>query len=132
MCAFLNEDDNFSWYKVCLQPVGEFLSLTVPGLAEGRPSLLIGDKVLLSSPSDPDGPVYEGFIHEVCSWPYKNFQLKKKKNFWKKLRFLAIKKKKMSSFWQFFESQMAIFWRVRFVAMVKKLLWSWRETSEVY
>ena len=27
---------------------GEFLSLTVPGLAEGRPSLLLGDKIVAS------------------------------------------------------------------------------------
>lgn len=27
---------------------GEFLSLQVPGLAEGRPSLLLGDKVVVS------------------------------------------------------------------------------------
>ena len=27
---------------------GEFLSLTVPGLVEGRPSLLLGDKIVAS------------------------------------------------------------------------------------
>lgn len=52
--------------QVALHPVGEFLALTVPGLAEGRPSVLIGDKIILSSPSDPDGPRYEGYVHEVC------------------------------------------------------------------
>ena len=50
---------------MCLHPVGEYLALTVPGLAEGRPSVLIGDKIILYSPSDPDGPSYEGYVHEV-------------------------------------------------------------------
>ena len=36
------------------------------------------------------------------------------KTFWKKLKFLAIFWEKMSSFWQFFHSQMAIFRRVSF------------------
>jgi hypothetical protein len=27
--------------------------------------VLLGDKVMLSDPSDPHGPVYEGFVHEV-------------------------------------------------------------------
>ena len=51
--------------QVCLQRVGEFLSLQVPGLAEGRPSVLIGDAVILSSPVDPEEPQYEGIVHEV-------------------------------------------------------------------
>ncbi|KAH9504829.1 hypothetical protein Btru_062059 [Bulinus truncatus] len=55
----------FNLSRVVLHPVGEYLALTVPGLAEGRPSLLIGDKIILTSPSDPDGPRYEGFIHEM-------------------------------------------------------------------
>lgn len=55
----------FDLTRVCLRPVGEYLALTVPGLAEGRPSVLIGDKIILYSPSDPDGPSYEGFVHEL-------------------------------------------------------------------
>lgn len=48
-----------------MRRVGEYLGLKVPGLAEGRPSVLIGDKVILTDPSDPEGPCYEGFVHEV-------------------------------------------------------------------
>ncbi|XP_059152220.1 RNA helicase Mov10l1-like [Physella acuta] len=55
----------FDMSRVALHPAGEFLALTVPGLAEGRPSVLIGDKIILSSPSDPDGPRYEGYVHEL-------------------------------------------------------------------
>ena len=49
-----------------MRPVGEYLALKVPGLAEGRPSLLVGDRVILSD-SEVAGyaPSYEGFIHEV-------------------------------------------------------------------
>jgi len=44
----------------------EFLSLTVPGLAEGRPSLLLGDKIVVClTGSLSDSPKYEGYIHEV-------------------------------------------------------------------
>ncbi|CAG5133124.1 unnamed protein product, partial [Candidula unifasciata] len=57
----------FDMNRVCLHPVGEFLALTVPGLAEGRPSVLIGDQIILSSPEDPEGPRYVGYVHELTA-----------------------------------------------------------------
>ena len=46
--------------------MGEFLALAVPGLAEGRPSLLPGDRLVLSEPCEGEGgPEYEGYVHEV-------------------------------------------------------------------
>ena len=51
--------------QVPLRSVGEYLGLVVPGLGEGQPSVLIGDKVMLFDPSDPKAPVHEGFVHEV-------------------------------------------------------------------
>ncbi|XP_046435519.1 probable RNA helicase armi [Neodiprion fabricii] len=46
---------------------GEFLALEVPGLAEKRPSLLVGDKAIVSFNWDSSkGEIkYEGCIHEV-------------------------------------------------------------------
>ncbi|XP_028398184.1 RNA helicase Mov10l1-like isoform X2 [Dendronephthya gigantea] len=56
----------FDLQQVSLKPAGKLLSLAVPGLAEGRPSLLIGDRVILSvSGGSNNSPRYEGFIHEV-------------------------------------------------------------------
>ncbi|KAI8503649.1 hypothetical protein Bbelb_186200 [Branchiostoma belcheri] len=56
----------FDMINESLQPCGEYLSLTVPGLAEGRPSVLIGDKVVLTAPGAGDcSPSYEGYVHEV-------------------------------------------------------------------
>ena len=62
------------WYlKVCLRPIGEFLGLKVPGLSEGRPSVLVGDRVIVSAPGCSDyQPEYEGFVHEVRSHQYKS------------------------------------------------------------
>ncbi|XP_019853676.1 PREDICTED: putative helicase MOV-10 [Amphimedon queenslandica] len=45
---------------------GQYLTLEVPGLAEGRPSLLVGDIVIACEPGrDKKSEPYEGFIHEV-------------------------------------------------------------------
>ena len=55
----------FSQAGAVLARSGEFLALTVPGLVERRPSLAVGDSVLLSSPDSSGGVQYEGCIHEV-------------------------------------------------------------------
>nr|XP_053653522.1 RNA helicase Mov10l1-like [Cherax quadricarinatus] len=55
----------FDMARTNFSPHGEYLSLTVPGLAEKRPSLMIGDTVIASSPCDSCDVEYEGYIHEV-------------------------------------------------------------------
>ncbi|XP_015587394.1 probable RNA helicase armi isoform X2 [Cephus cinctus] len=55
--------------SVVMRHCGEFLALKVPGLAEKRPSLLIGDKAIISFKWDSSGGElkYEGCIHKVNS-----------------------------------------------------------------
>lgn len=53
---------------------GEYLSLSVPGLAEKRPSLLIGDTAIVTDLCSPREVEYEGCIHEVMSTQVKSFQ----------------------------------------------------------
>ena len=43
------------------------MSLEVPGLAEKRPSLAIGDTALAGLSNSPESQIYEGCIHEVRS-----------------------------------------------------------------
>ena len=59
---------------VPLRPRGQYLGLEVPGLAEGRPSLLLGDRVVATVAIQEEeeeerggGRYWEGFIHEVIS-----------------------------------------------------------------
>ena len=53
---------------------GRYLALTVPGLAEKRPSLLVGDAIHARQLAGgvPAGPFFEGCVHEVrplwCLW----------------------------------------------------------------
>ncbi|KAG8196843.1 hypothetical protein JTE90_027556 [Oedothorax gibbosus] len=55
----------FDLTEAHLQRKGEFLSLEVVGLAEGRPSLIIGDKAILVPPYQKSSFGFEGCIHEV-------------------------------------------------------------------
>ncbi|XP_072026014.1 RNA helicase Mov10l1-like [Amphiura filiformis] len=59
----------FDLEKVSMKPrLGEYLSLEVPGLAEGRPSVMVGDKIILSLPNaNKYDAKYEGIVHEVLS-----------------------------------------------------------------
>ncbi|XP_071810041.1 RNA helicase Mov10l1-like isoform X1 [Asterias amurensis] len=52
----------FDLEKVSMRPRKEFLSLEVPGLAEGRPSVLTGDNIIVTHPNCNR---YEGFVYEV-------------------------------------------------------------------
>jgi len=53
----------YDMYDVMLAKKEDFFLLDVPGLAEGRPSLLRGDRVVLTSPRRDC--CYEGYIHDV-------------------------------------------------------------------
>lgn len=48
---------------------GDYLVMQVPGLAEKRPSLLVGDRAIISFKWDNQGgkPKYEGYIHKVTN-----------------------------------------------------------------
>lgn len=65
---------NCFYLKIKLRRAGEFLALQVPGLAEGRPSLLIGDSVVLSNSTYSEfSPSYQGYIHEVRNFIWARF-----------------------------------------------------------
>lgn len=55
----------FDLFQVILRRSCDFLTLEVPGLAEGRPSLLLGDRVIVKYAGQRSSPKYEGFIHEI-------------------------------------------------------------------
>ena len=58
----------FDMNQALMVTKGDFLALRVEGLAEGRPSLMVGDKAIASVPGTLDGPFYEGYIHIVTKW----------------------------------------------------------------
>ena len=43
----------------------QFCSLEVPGLAENRPSVIMGDSILVRSKSSSAGPWFRGFVHRL-------------------------------------------------------------------
>ncbi|XP_076658153.1 putative RNA helicase armitage isoform X2 [Halictus rubicundus] len=63
------EIQRYSIESVILRPCGEYLVMEVPGLAEKRPSLIIGDRAIVSFKWDSSqgSKKYEGFIHKVTS-----------------------------------------------------------------
>ncbi|KAA1476103.1 P-loop containing nucleoside triphosphate hydrolase protein [Dentipellis sp. KUC8613] len=48
-----------------LTPKGSLFSLRVPGLAEKRPSVLIGDRIIVQRGEDQSGKWFEGHVHAV-------------------------------------------------------------------
>ncbi|XP_076244861.1 putative RNA helicase armitage [Calliopsis andreniformis] len=59
----------YSIESTVMRQCGEYLVMEVPGLAEKRPSLLIGDRAIVSFKWDKSAGKlkYEGFIHKVTS-----------------------------------------------------------------
>ncbi|XP_031841973.1 putative RNA helicase armitage isoform X2 [Nomia melanderi] len=59
----------YSIETTIMRPSGEYLVMQVPGLAEKRPSLIVGDRAIVSFKWDNSQGKrkYEGFIHKVTS-----------------------------------------------------------------
>lgn len=56
---------NYDISKGFLIKVQDFLGIEINGVAEKRPSLLVGDKVIVKDIWDKSMPLYEGFIHLI-------------------------------------------------------------------
>lgn len=51
--------------KVYLTHCGEYLGIEIPGLAERRPSLIKGDRVIVTDTWSSGAPKYEGYVHVI-------------------------------------------------------------------
>nr|CAB3263914.1 putative helicase Mov10l1 [Phallusia mammillata] len=60
------EIDALQMHDITLTIQGEFLSLVIPGISDGRPCLAVGDSLILDDPASVSGPEYRGFIHHIC------------------------------------------------------------------
>ncbi|KIK60713.1 hypothetical protein GYMLUDRAFT_998794 [Collybiopsis luxurians FD-317 M1] len=61
-------DRDLEYYDITNAQLSRFNSyyyLTVPGLAEKRPSVLVGDRILVRKPNSPSGHWFEGGVHVV-------------------------------------------------------------------
>ena len=65
MSPSLRQEDieTFDMHGVALEDAGSLISLTVPGLAENRPSVLRGDAVVVQRPGDERQ--FRGYAHQV-------------------------------------------------------------------
>lgn len=59
---------NYHMDRAVFEDKEEYLKLTVKDVAEKRPSIIIGDKIIATDPTKSDNdenPIYEGYIHKV-------------------------------------------------------------------
>lgn len=56
---------SFDMPKTFLDKHREYLSVKIEGLAERRPSLITGDRVIAKDIWDPNKPDFEGYIHDI-------------------------------------------------------------------
>ncbi|KAJ3663775.1 hypothetical protein Zmor_008002 [Zophobas morio] len=59
------EMQNYDQERACFIKNGEYLLLEIENLAERRPSVISGDRVIARSLTDPTSPDYEGVIHKT-------------------------------------------------------------------
>ncbi|TFK28518.1 RNA helicase [Coprinopsis marcescibilis] len=53
----------YDMMDVALSRFNNYFYLTIPGLAEKRPSILVGDRILVQKKDSPSGHWYEGHVH---------------------------------------------------------------------
>ncbi|CAG9802335.1 unnamed protein product [Chironomus riparius] len=66
--AMKNSFANYHIERAVFEVKGEYLKLTVKDVAEKRPSIIVGDKVIATDPTkcnNDENPIYEGYIHKV-------------------------------------------------------------------